>query len=396
MIAVGCGASVGNLYYAQPLLSAIAGDLHVGYDEAGLIVTLSQIGYALGLLLLVPLGDLLQRRRLVVRTLMLTALALAGAGFAPSFGVLGAAILVVGVTSVVAQILVPFAAELAPEGERGKVVGTVMSGLLVGMLLARTVAGLLAQLGTWRVAFLVAAGAMVALAKLLSRELPEVRPSSQLPYLGLMRSIVQIAREDSVIRWRALFGSAAFACFSVLWTSISFLLSGPPFHYGPAVIGLFGLLGVAGAMMATAAGRLADAGLTAIATGSLFAILAGSFGLLSLGSSSLAPLLVGIVLLDIAVQGIHILNQATIYGRRPESRGRVTTIYMTTYFVGGALGSAGAGAVYAADGWQGVCGLGAALAALGALAWVLQQALAPRAESSPTFAAGEEGDQRAS
>jgi len=393
-MAIGCGASVGNLYYAQPLLSAIAGDLHVGYDEAGLIVTLSQIGYAIGLLALVPLGDLLQRRRLIIRTLMITALALAGAGLAPSLGALAAAILVVGVTSVVAQILVPFAAELAPEGERGRVVGTVMSGLLAGMLLARTVAGLLAQIGTWRVAFLVAAGAMLALAQLLWKELPEVKPSSQLRYGGLMRSIVQIAREDSVIRWRSLFGAIAFACFSVLWTSISFLLSGAPFHYGPAVIGLFGLLGVAGATMATLAGRLADAGLTVAATGSLFALLACSFGLLSLGGSELTPLLAGIVLLDIAVQGIHILNQATIYSRRPESRGRVTTIYMTTYFVGGALGSAAAAAVYASYGWQGVCELGAALSVLGLLSWALQRALAMR--RTPALAASRQGDQRAS
>lgn len=393
-MAIGCGASVGNLYYAQPLLSAIAGDLHVGYDEAGLIVTLSQIGYALGLLLLVPLGDIHQRRGLVVRMLILTALALTAAGLAPSFGALGAAILVVGVTSVVAQILVPFAAELAPESERGKVVGTVMSGLLVGLLLARTIAGLLAQAGSWRVAFLVAAGGMIALSRLLWRELPEVKPSSRLPYSQLMRSILSIVKEDAVIRWRSLFGATAFACFSVLWTSISFLLSGAPYRYGPAVIGLFGLLGVAGATMATLAGRLADAGMTATATGSLFALLAGSFGLLSLGGSSLGPLLLGIVLLDVAVQGVHILNQATIYARRPESRGRVTTIYMTTYFVGGALGSAGAGVVYAGEGWQGVCGLGAALAALGVLAWTIERALAWRAARSTALVASEEGERR--
>lgn len=377
-MAIGCGVSIGNIYYAQPLLSEIAHDLGVGYGQAGLVVTLSQIGYALGLLLLVPLGDLVQRRRLIVRVLMLTCLALVGAGLAPSLTALDVAILVVGVTTVVPQILVPFAAELAPERERGKVVGAVMSGLLVGVLLARTVSGLLATAGTWRIAFLASAGAMLALALLLRRELPEVPPSSQMPYRRLLSSVLQIARQDATIRWRSVYGGIGFACFSALWTSISFLLSGSPYHYGPAVIGLFSLLGVAGALMANFAGRLADAGHTRASTGTLFALLAASFGLLAIGRSDLAALIGGIVLLDLAVQGIHILNQATIYSRRGDSRGRVTTIYMTTYFSGGAVGSAAAAGVYASQGWRAVCILGAALAGLGLVLWATEGALSRR------------------
>ncbi|HEY1690137.1 MAG TPA: MFS transporter [Solirubrobacteraceae bacterium] len=372
VMAIGCGVSVGNLYYAQPLLNAIAHDLHVGYGEAGLIVTLSQAGYALGLLLLVPLGDLIHRRTLVVRVLLLTCLSLAAAGLAPSLTALDIAIAAVGITTVVPQILVPFAAELAPEERRGKVVGTVMSGLLIGILLARTVSGLLAELGTWRIAFLAASGAMLCLALLLWRELPDAPPSSNLSYPRLMHSILEIVREEDVIRWRSLYGSLCFACFSVLWTSIAFLLSGPPFEYGPAIIGLFGLLGAAGALMANLAGRLADAGRTRSATGALFTLLCASFGLLALGRHELAPLLVGVVALDLAVQGIHILNQATIYTRRPQSRGRVTTVYMTCYFIGGVVGSAAASGVYAADGWGAVCALGAAFAALGLLSWLVQ------------------------
>ncbi len=378
VMAVGCGVSVGNLYYAQPLLNAIAAELKVGYAQAGLIVTLSQIGYVLGLALLVPLGDLFQRRRMVVRVLVLTCLALAGAGLAPTLGALDIAILIVGITTVIPQILVPFAAELAAEGERGRVVGIVMSGLLVGVLLARTVSGLLAQLGTWRIAFLVASGAMLVLAAALQRELPEVPPSSSMPYRRLMRSIIAIAREDSVVRWRSLFGSIGFACFSVLWTSIAFLLAGPPYHYGPAVIGLFGLLGAGGALMASVAGRLADAGHTKASTGALFALMAGSFALLALGRTELAALVLGILLLDLSVQGVHILNQATIYSRRPESRSRVTTIYMVCYFTGGAAGSAGAAGIYAADGWQATCALGVGLGVLGLISWLLQSVLAAR------------------
>lgn len=372
VMAVGCGVSVGNLYYAQPLLNAIAHSLHVGYGEAGLVVTLSQAGYALGLLLLVPLGDLIHRRTLVVRVLLLTCLALAAAGLAPSLTALDIAIAAVGITTVVPQILVPFAAELAPAQRRGKVVGTVMSGLLIGVLLARTVSGLLAELGTWRVAFLVAAGAMLCLAALLWRELPDAPPSSNVSYPRLLHSMLEIVREEPIIRWRALYGSVGFACFSVLWTSIAFLLSGPPFGYGPAIIGLFGLLGAAGALMASVAGRLADAGWTRSATVVLLALLCASFGLLALGRGQLAPLILGIVALDLAVQGIHILNQATIYARRPESRGRVTTVYMTFYFLGGMLGSAAASGVYSADGWRAVCALGAGFAALGLLGWLVQ------------------------
>lgn len=377
-MAIGCGVSIGNIYYAQPLLSEIAHDLGVGYGQAGLVVTISQIGYALGLLLLVPLGDLVQRRRLIVRVLILTCIALVGAGLAPSLTALDVAILVVGVTTVVPQILVPFAAELAPERERGKIVGAVMSGLLVGVLLARTVSGLLATAGTWRIAFLASAGAMLALALLLRRELPEVPPSSQMSYRRLLSSVLQIAKQDAPIRWRSLYGAIGFACFSALWTSISFLLSGSPYHYGPAVIGLFSLLGVAGALMANFAGRLADAGHTRASTGMLFALLAASFGLLAIGRSDLAALIGGIVVLDLSVQGIHILNQATIYSRRVDSRGRVTTIYMTTYFSGGAVGSAAAAGVYASQGWPAVCILGAALAGLGVVLWATEAALSRR------------------
>ncbi|MHB1468969.1 MAG: MFS transporter [Solirubrobacteraceae bacterium] len=375
VIALGCGVSVGNLYYAQPLLAAIAKGLHVGYGEAGIVVTLSQIGYAVGLLLLVPLGDLIHRRRLVVRVLVLTCLSLAATALSPTLTVLDVAIVAVGVTTVVPQILVPFAAELAPEERRGKVVGTVMSGLLLGILLARTASGLLAELGTWRVAFYAASAAMLALAALLWHELPDAPPSSDLPYPRLLRSVFEIARSEPLISWRSLYGGIGFACFSVLWTSIAFLLAGGPFHYSPGIIGLFGLLGAAGAMMASIAGRLADRGLTRLTTGGLFALLCASFGLLALGRGDLLPLILGIVALDLAVQGIHILNQATIYTRRPDSRGRVTTIYMVTYFAGGAIGSAVAAAVYAASGWAAVCLLGAAIAVGGLLAWALESVL---------------------
>ncbi|MHB1859442.1 MAG: MFS transporter [Solirubrobacteraceae bacterium] len=380
-MALGCGVSVGNLYYAQPLLAAIAKSLHAGYGEVGLLVTLAQVGYLLGLVLLVPLGDLVRRRPLVVGVLVLTCISLLATALSPTLTLLEIAITVVGVSTVVPQILVPFAAELAPEERRGKVVASVMSGLLVGVLFARTVSGVLAELGTWRVAFYAASVAMLLLVALLRRELPDAPPSSTLSYPRLLASIVQIALSEPIIRWRSLYGAAGFASFSVLWTSITFLLAGAPFHCSPGVIGLFGLLGAAGATMANLAGRLADRGLARIWTGLLLLLLCASFGLLALGRREVLPLILGIVALDVAVQGVHILNQATIYTRRTDSRGRVTTIYMVSYFAGGAVGSAVAATLYASAGWEAVCIFGASIAAAALLAWVLESILHMRART---------------
>ena len=227
---------------------------------AGLLITISQLGYVLGLALLVPLGDLHERRGLITGTMLVTAAALGLAAAAPAFAVLGAALAVVGVTSVVAQIVVPMSSSLSAEHERGSVVGTVMSGLLIGVLLARTVSGLIAAALGWRVVFVFAAAAMVLLAAALRRALPRVAPTTDLSYGGLLRSVLTLVREEPVLRQRMVLGALNFGCFSTLWTSLAFLLSGAPYHYGNAVIGLFGLAGVVGAMAASAAGRLADRG----------------------------------------------------------------------------------------------------------------------------------------
>jgi predicted MFS family arabinose efflux permease len=258
LMAVACGAAVANIYYAQPLLSTIARDFSISDGTAGLLVTASQVGYAAGLVLLVPLGDLLERRRLITRILLLTALALAATAAAPSFTLLAAGLLVVGVTSVVAQILVPLASALAGEQERGRVVGKVMSGLLVGILIARTASGLLAQVGGWRLVFGVSAGLMLVLSAVLRAYLPEVRPTTTLSYPGLLRSVARLIVEQPTLRVRMLYGALGMGQFSVLWTTVAFLLAGSPYHYGDATIGLFGLVGLGGALAAQAAGRLAD------------------------------------------------------------------------------------------------------------------------------------------
>jgi predicted MFS family arabinose efflux permease len=363
---------VANLYYAQPLLDVIARDLGVSPGAAGLLVTSSQIGYAAGLVLLVPLGDLLDRRRMVSRMLVVAAAGLAAAAAAPSFAVLAAAIAVVGVTSVVAQVLVPLAGSLAGDHERGKVVGDVMSGLLIGILLARTASGLIAEAGGWRSVYVIGAVLMLVLAVVLARALPPTPPVTDLPYARLLRSVGELVRDEPLLRRRMVYGAAGMAGFSVLWTAIAFLLSGDPYNYGEGTIGLFGLAGLVGAGAAQGAGRLADRGHAHAATGAFLVTILVAWGLIALGASSLAALVAGVVLLDLGIQGQHILNQSMIYTLREDARSRVTTAYMANNFFWGALGSAAASVAWSAGGWGAVSALGAGVAVLALAAFGLE------------------------
>jgi predicted MFS family arabinose efflux permease len=381
LLAATCGAAVANMYYAQPLLDIIARDLSVSAGAAGLLVTASQIGYAAGVVFLVPLGDLLDRRRMVTRMLLLTAVALCVAAAAPGFAVLAAAIGVIGITSVVAQVLVPLAGTLASEHERGKVVGDVMSGLLLGILLARTASGLIAEVGGWRLVYAIAAALMVAVAAILARTLPPTPPVTDLSYGALLRSVVALVRDEGVLRRRMVYGALGMASFSVLWTAIAFLLSGAPYHYSEGTIGLFGLAGLVGAGAAQRAGRLADGGHTHAATGAFLVAIAVAWALLALGRSSLAALIAGTVLLDLGIQGQHILNQSTIYTLSPDARSRITTAYMATNFAWGALGSAAASLAWSSGGWGAVSTLGIGLSLAGLLAWVIEHAGVARRRS---------------
>lgn len=370
LMAVATGLAVANNYYAQPLLATIRRDFGIGTGLAGLIVTIGQVGYAAGLVVLLPLGDLLERRRLISLITAATAIGLLGVASAPTVEVLLPAMLWVGASSVVAQVLVPFAATLAGPAERGRVVGTVMSGLLLGVLLARTAAGYLAQLAGWRAVYLVAAATMLVLALVLRLRLPASRPDVRLRYPQLLASIVGIVREEPVVRRRAAFGGLSFAAFSVLWTTLAFLLAGPPYHYPEGTIGAFGLAGAAGAITASLAGRFADRGLADRTTGATALLLAAAYLPLWLGAHSLAALLVGIVVLDIGAQGLHITNQSEIYRLRPEARSRINAAYMTSYFAGGTVGSAGAALLYGTLGWNGVCLYGASFGVAALSLWL--------------------------
>ncbi len=372
VLAISCGMAVANLYYAQPLLHAIAVDLRTGSGMAGLVVTASQIGFTVGLALVVPVGDMVVRRRLVPAVLLLTAAGLAGSALAPSIGVLIGMAFVVGLGSVAAQILVPFAATLADDERRGRVVGTVMSGLLLGILLARTLSGLVAGAAGWRAVYAAASGMVLLLAAVLARVLPVERARPRLAYGSLLASTVRVFATDATLRRRSLLGFLAFCQFSIFWTTAAFLLAGPPYHYSEGVIGLFGLVGAAGALCASFAGRLTDRGWTSRATVLFSGVGLISWGLLWLGHQRLLVLVVGIVLLDVAVQGTHVTNQGVIYRGAGESRSRANASYMVSYFAGGAAGSAAAASLYAVGGWSATCLLGGGVAAAAVIAPLLR------------------------
>jgi predicted MFS family arabinose efflux permease len=365
------------MYYAQPLLHTLGHAFHVGTATTGLLVTVSQIGYVCGLAFLVPLGDLLERRRLITVTLVCIAAGQAVCAIAPDLAVFAAAVLFVGVATFIAQVIVPMSALLAAEHERGKVVGTVMSGLLIGVLLSRTLSGIIAELFGWRTVFAFAAVAMLVMAVVLRRMLPRVEPTSDLPYRAALQSVLRLIRSEPVLRQRMVLGACAMGTFSVLWTSLAFLLSGvhgSHYHYGNATIGLFGLAGVAGASAAQVAGRLADRGRGAMTTTATLILMTLGWVLLELGAHSVVVLILGIMVLDLGVQGTQISNQSAIYKLHPNARSRLTTAYMSAYFLGGTLCSAVTGALYASAGWPAVCVFGGLVSAVGLLTWALTAA----------------------
>lgn len=370
LLAVTTGLSVASLYYVQPLLNAIKQSLHMSTTTAGLVVSLTQVGYAIGLVLLVPLGDLFARRRLIPLLGVGIAVCLGIVSWSPSPAVLLIGCVAVGILSVAAQVTVAFTASLASDAERGRTVGTVMSGLLLGILLARTAAGYLADLGGWRTPFWVAAAVMAVLATVLWRTLPPDPDRARVNYLRLIATVPVLLREEPVILLRSLYGAAAFGAFNALWTPLAFLLSGAPYHYSTSTIGLFGLFGVVGALTASLAGRWTDRGGAAAMTGITAVMLLVTWVAVALGRHSLAALIVGVIVLDFAVQGLHITNQSLIYRLRPDARSRITSAYMALYFAGGVTGSIAASAAYASGGWTASAGVGAAFGVLAVLLWL--------------------------
>ena len=369
LMSVATGLAVASNYYAQPLLDTIARAFNLSASSAGFIVTAAQLGYAAGLLFLVPLGDMFERRMLIVSMTLLAAGGMLITASSQSLTMMIVGTALTGLFSVVAQILVPLAATLASPEKRGKVVGTIMSGLLLGILLARTVAGLLASLGGWRTVYWVASVLMVIMALALWRGLPKVKQENHLNYPQLLASVFSLFTQDKLLRTRALLGCFTFANFSILWTSMAFLLAAPPFNYSEGVIGLFGLAGAAGALGARPAGGLADKGKSHLTTSAGLVLLLLSWAAIWYGHVSVLALIVGILVLDLTVQGVHITNQTVIYRVKPEARNRLTAGYMTSYFIGGAAGSLISASAWQHAGWSGVCAIGAIVATLNLLVW---------------------------
>ncbi|WP_448204940.1 MFS transporter [Azospirillum sp. sgz302134] len=366
MLAIACGVIVANIYYAQPLVGLIGPAIGLPPEASSLVVTLTQIGYGVGLILLAPLGDLLENRRLVGATLCGTVASLLVAAFAPTAGLFLAASFLIGLTSVAVQMLVPLAAHMAPEATRGQVVGNVMSGLLLGILLARPVASLIADSFGWRAVFGLSALAMVGFAILLSRRLPERRPARHSGYGALLGSLGRLLVRTPVLQRRTAYQTAMFAAFSLYWTSVPLLLAAPPFNLTQRGIALFALTGAAGALVAPIAGRIADRGWTRPATGVALAMGALSFLVARVGEGSIALLVLAGLLLDMGVQTSMVLGQRAIYSLGAETRSRMNGVYMAIFFTGGAAGSALAGYAFARGGWEPVTWIGAAfpLAAL--------------------------------
>lgn len=378
LIAIATGLAVASNYYAQPLLETIAHSFDLSVNQAGFIVTAAQLGYAIGLLLLVPLGDIFERRGLIVFMTLLAAggmLITASSTTLPMM-ILGTAL--TGLFSVVAQILVPLAATLAHPEKRGNTVGIIMSGLLLGILLARTVAGALAAIGGWRTIYWVASVLMILMALILWRALPRYKQHSGLNYAQLLKSVFILFINTPLLRTRAMLGALSFANFSVLWTSMAFLLAAPPFNYSAGVIGLFGLVGAAGALAASRAGHLADKGKAGLSTSVGLLLLLLSWIPIAMAEESMWALIVGILILDLAVQVVHVTNQSMIYRIMPAARNRLTAGYMTSYFIGGALGSLLSASAYQHAGWKGVAAAGGILCLLNLLIWWLGKHHDPR------------------
>ncbi|MES5949263.1 MFS transporter [Bacillus toyonensis] len=372
LFAAACGMSVANIYFAQPLLDQLSNEFGINHAIIGVVITVTQIFYGVGLLLLVPLGDLLNQRRLIVGQMLLSTTALVIVGTASSSMVLFAGMALVGLLAVVTQTLVAFAATIASPTERGRVVGIVTSGIVIGILLARTFAGILTDVAGWRSVYLFSAALMLLMVFMFIKMLPNVeREVKSLSYPQLIRSVLTLFIQERTLRVRSVLAMLIFADFSILWTSLVLPLSTPPIALSHSAIGAFGLVGVAGALAAARAGKLADQGYGQRTTGIALALLLISWLFISYMEQSLIALVIGIVLLDLAVQAIHVTNQTMILPLHTEARSRLTAGYMVFYSIGSAGGSIASTQIYAHFGWGGVSLLGASVSAFALLFWAM-------------------------
>jgi predicted MFS family arabinose efflux permease len=386
LLAVSAGLIVANLYYAQTLVGPISLATGLSAKAAGLIVTLTQVGYTIGLLFVVPLGDLVENRRLIVGGLAFTALALLAAALSTGAWVFLAAALAIGLGSVAAQVLVPFAAHLAHDATRGHTVGKVVSGLLLGIMLARPAASLIADHSNWHVVFGGASVQMVALALLLRARLPQRVPESKVAYPQLLASLWQLLRDTPVLRRRAAYHAALFGAFSLFWTVTPLMLAGEQFHLSQTGIAVFALVGMAGAVASPVAGRLADGGHTLAATAAALGLGMLGFALPLFAPQSrevaLGMLVAASIVLDMGVAANLVLGQRAIFNLGAEVRSRLNGLYFALFFSGGAVGSALGGWMFASYGWNAALLAGLAMPGAALLYWLTELAAANRGQTS--------------
>ena len=372
LFAVSCGLAVGNIYYAQPLLETLGQAFHASHSLVGLIVTMTQIGYAIGLLFIVPLGDLIENKKLILLVFCGTIGSILLAAFSPGIRLFFVASLLIGITSVVAQVLIPLAAALTPAEKRGQVVGQIMSGLLLGILFARAVAGFIAGAFGWRTVYFASAGFLLLLIAVLAKTLPARKPAFGGTYGELLGSLYHIFRNEPVLRRRAAYQTAMFASFSSFWTTITFLLAGPTFRFTQTQIGFFALAGAAGAIVAPLAGRLGDRGYQRPATGTAFIVAIVGY-LITLHAAQWWVLVVAAIVIDASVQTTLVCGQQMIYNLHPDQRSRLNTLFIATFFLGGALGSAIASWAYDRIGWNAVVLIGVGLALMALAYWLTER-----------------------
>lgn len=373
LFAIASGLSVANVYYAQPLLDALARDFRISPAAVGGVITATQIGCALALLLLVPLGDRVERRRLMAMQLLALATALAAVGLTRSAPALLAGMLIVGMLgTAMTQGLIAFAASAAAPHEQGRVVGAAQGGVFIGLLLARVFAGSVSDLVGWRGVYFCAAILMLAIALPLWRRLPALPLADHtMNYPRLIGSMLTLLRQDKVLQVRGVLALLMFAVFNIFWSALVLPLSAAPYGFSHTVIGAFGLVGVVGALVAARAGQWADRGHAQRTSAAALALMLLAWGPLSLMGWSLWMLVIGIVLLDLAGQALHVTNQSLIFRTRPEAHSRLVGLYMLFYAVGSGLGAIGTTVTYAHAGWQGVCLLGAIVSLLALLFWAM-------------------------
>lgn len=371
-MAVASGVAVANIYYNQPMLADMAQSLRAGSHQIGYVATATQVGYAAGMPLFVPLSDFVERRKLIVYLFIAVGCSLALAAMASNLIWLTAASFLIGATTVIAQILIPFSAELATPEQQGRTIGTILSGVLLGILLARTLSGVVSHHLGWRVMFWLAAVMSLAFAAVLAKRLPCIHANTQLTYARVMHSLWILVKEIPKLRQVCFVAGMFFAAFSAFWTTLVFLLVEPPFHMGSQAAGLFGLVGAVGAGVAPLAGRLSDSRSPRFVVRLAIVIVLIAFGVFWAGMSHVGALVVGVILLDAGVQAAQVANQTRVFQLEPTARSRINTVYMVGYFGGGSVGSLLGSWMWSQWHWPGVCIAGIGLMVLAAIGLILR------------------------